>query len=85
MSCMEGQDTASVVEVMAENDVVIETRSSLDSERGPAAVDQRSTEDPHDALSFVPEKEEVVSTSPENLDETDDLATTQRMCRSETK
>ena len=70
MSCMEGQDTASVVEVMADNDVVIETHSSLGSERGPAAADQRSTEDPHDALSFVPE---VVSTSPENLDETADL------------
>ena len=79
MSFMEGQDMASVVEVMADNDVVIETQSSLGSERGPAAAEQSSTEDlldPDDALSLVPEKEEIVSTTPENLNETNNLATT---------
>lgn len=74
MSLMEGQDTASVVEVLAENDMVIETHSSLGLERDPAEdsqtdgmLDERLITE--NVLPLLPEKEEIVSTTPDNDEE----------------
>ena len=66
MSLMEGQDTASVVEVLAENDIVIETHSSLASDKAEASHSENSFEERFmtDALPLLPEKEEIVSTTP---------------------
>ena len=81
MSLMEGQDTASVVEVMAENDIVIETHSSMDSEKGQAetnhldnSFDERFISD--DILPLLPEKEEIVSTTPDNIEAAADTQAT---------
>ena len=70
MSLIEGQDTASVVEVTADNDVVIETNSSLVSEGSDVShtpepiLDDRLT-----SSNILPEKEEIVSTMPEDFHE----------------
>lgn len=81
MSLMEGQDTASVVEVLAENDMVIETHSSLGLEEDPSEDSQQDsmlderliTEN---VLPLLPEKEEIVSTTPDNDEEiSNDTAT----------
>ena len=67
MSLMEGQDTASVVEVMADNDVVIETHSSMspdDRDEEPAQLDG-SFDERLMLNNVLPEKEEIVSTTPE--------------------
>lgn len=74
MSLMEGQDTASVVEVLAENDMVIETHSSLGLEGDPAEDSQQDSmlEErliTENVLPLLPEKEEIVSTTPENDEE----------------
>lgn len=74
MSLMEGQDTASVVEVLAENDMVIETHSSMGLDGDPSEDSQQDsmlderliTEN---VLPLLPEKEEIVSTTPENDEE----------------
>ena len=80
MSLMEGQDTASVVEVLAENDIVIETHSSLASDKAEASHSENSFEERFmtDALPLLPEKEEIVSTTPilcKCTDETNTLET----------
>ena len=77
MSLMEGQDTASVVEVTADNDVVIETHSSLGSDENidditqPAPLPPEPTFDEERLMStnILPEKEEIVSTTPDNYDD----------------
>ena len=70
MSLMEGQDTASVVEVTADNDVVIETNSSLLAEK-PDTVHppEPSFDDRLTSNNVLPEKEEIVSTTPEDFHE----------------
>ena len=73
MSLMEGQDTASVVEVTADNDEVIETNSSLVSDEKSAIVEQQPLEPAFDdrlmSNNILPEKEEIVSTMPEGFNE----------------
>ena len=69
MSFTEGQETASVVELIAENDPIIETQSSVShsedmSNHLNSSIDERL--DPENALPLVPEKEEIVSTTPDN-------------------
>ena len=70
MSLMEGQDTASVVEVMAENDVVIETHSSLASDKPEVIHEENNFEEHFMSITLLPEKEEIVSTTPKCTDET---------------
>ena len=81
MSLTEGQDTASVVEVMAENDTVIETQSSMYQDLEEVANNSHNSSmderlDPENALPLVPEKEEIVSTTPDlnTISNDEDLA-----------
>jgi hypothetical protein len=72
MSLMEGQDTASVVEVTADNDDVIETNSSLVSDEKSDIVEQPLEPAFDDRLmsnNILPEKEEIVSTMPDGFNE----------------
>ena len=72
MSLMEGQDTASVVEVTADNDEVIETNSSLVSDEKSDIAEQPVEPAFDDRLmsnSILPEKEEIVSTMPSDYNE----------------
>ena len=72
MSLMEGQDTASVVEVMADNDIIIETNSSMSSDKVEVPQLEGSFDEERLMLhntDVLPEKEEIVSTTPENIQE----------------
>ena len=72
MSLMEGQDTASVVEVTADNDDLIETNSSLFSDEKSDIVEQPLEPAFDDRLmsnNILPEKEEIVSTMPDGFNE----------------
>ena len=70
MSLTEGQETASVVELIVENDAVIETQSSIchsgDMSNHLLNSSMEERLDPENALPLVPEKEEIVSTTPDN-------------------